>query len=551
MREPLLELLCCPACKKALQLHAGKAAGAHIITGSLTCAACGASYQIIEGVPDFVIETGKREVEQTTSGFAANWRRYSDVIMAQPALNDELFRDWIVPMEPESLQGKVVLDAGCGMGRWLAAAAPHADQDAGGLRLLGDRARGLREHAAPEARARGARRHLRLPFVPMKPKNGVAQTEPAFDACYSIGVVHHTPDPEGAFAALLDVVKEDGALAVWVYGKENNEWIENIVSPVRKLITSRMPDAALYALTKVLTLQLAAAAHGYARAFPTPTSFAYDAYARHLFESPRPYLEHIVYDHLVPQLAQYLPKGDVERWATSAAPRVLAHLTQRQLVAPHRRQERARARGVAGHLTHAGARLMTSSANRRITILVTGGTGFIGRHTVDALVRAAGHRVRCLCRGDEPALRAAGAEVVRGDVLLKDSVAKALDGVDMVIGAGLVSRSSEDASLMMKLHVNGTRHVVGLACERGVKRVVHLSTSGTVACGSNPDMVYREDDPIPFEQLSRFPYYLSKWLAERVAEDCLRTTTSRTSSSRSTRRLPSGPATRAAAPPLT
>lgn len=156
------------------------------------------------------------------------------------------------------------------------------------------------------------------------------------------------------------------------------------------------------------------------------------------------------------------------------------------------------------------------------SVLVTGGTGFIGRHTVDALV-AAGHRVRCLCRSDEPSLTQAGAEVVRGDVLIKDSVARALEGIDLVVhGAGLVSRSADDASLMMKLHVTGTRHVVELACERGVKRVLHLSTSGTVAVGNDAGMVYREDDPIPFESLSRFPYYLSKWLAERVAEDTVR-----------------------------
>jgi dihydroflavonol-4-reductase len=153
-------------------------------------------------------------------------------------------------------------------------------------------------------------------------------------------------------------------------------------------------------------------------------------------------------------------------------------------------------------------------------VLVTGATGFIGRHTVDALL-GAGHRVRCLCRGDEPGLKDAGAQVVRGDVLLPDTVARALEGVDAVVhGAGLVSRDASDASHMMRLHVNGTRHVVGLACERGVKRVVHLSTSGTVAVGNDPDVVFREDDPVPFEQLARFPYYLSKWLAERVADDC-------------------------------
>jgi hypothetical protein len=132
---------------------------------------------------------------------------------------------------------------------------------------------------------------------------------------------------------------------VWVYGKENNAWIENVVSPMRKLVTSRIPDPALHMLSKLLTLQLAAGAHAYARAFRSPTSFSYDAYLRHLTKYPRAYLEHIVYDHLVPQLAQYLPREELERWATS---RSLAYdLSSRndnswRLIASRRKQALAR-----------------------------------------------------------------------------------------------------------------------------------------------------------------------------------------------------------------
>jgi dihydroflavonol-4-reductase len=154
-------------------------------------------------------------------------------------------------------------------------------------------------------------------------------------------------------------------------------------------------------------------------------------------------------------------------------------------------------------------------------VLVTGGTGFIGRHTVDALL-GAGYRVRALCRSDEPELVQRGAEVLRGDVLIRDSVARALQGVDAVVhGAGLVSRSADDSSTMLRIHVVGTQNVVGLAAEQGIERVVHLSTSGTVAVGDDPDMVYREDDPVPFKHLVRFPYYLSKWLSERAADDAV------------------------------
>jgi len=153
------------------------------------------------------------------------------------------------------------------------------------------------------------------------------------------------------------------------------------------------------------------------------------------------------------------------------------------------------------------------------TVFLTGATGFIGRHTVLALL-SAGHKVRALCRSDEPALTAMGATVVRGDVLDKAVVAEAVKGADVVVhGAGLVSRNANDASLMMRLHVNGTRNVVGAAVDAGVARVIHLSTSGTVAVSDDETLVCKESDPVPFEQLVQFPYYLSKWLAERAAAD--------------------------------
>src|SRR5437763_13883375 len=105
MREPLLDFLRCPSCHGALAIDAAKAdrAAGHVMRGSLRCAKCDARYPIVNGVPDFVVDAAGNDtrVEQTTSGFAHNWRRYSDVIMAQPALNDDLFRDWVAPLQPE------------------------------------------------------------------------------------------------------------------------------------------------------------------------------------------------------------------------------------------------------------------------------------------------------------------------------------------------------------------------------------------------------------------------------------------------------------------
>jgi dihydroflavonol-4-reductase len=155
-------------------------------------------------------------------------------------------------------------------------------------------------------------------------------------------------------------------------------------------------------------------------------------------------------------------------------------------------------------------------------VLVTGATGFIGRHTVRVLCQA-GHKVRALCRSESKDLQDEGVEVVRGDVLDVESLKAAVQGVDSVIhGAGAVSRSKEDTAWMMRVHVTGTRFVAAAASEAGVRRLVHLSTSGTVAVGNDAGVVYHEDDPVPLGSIHRWPYYLSKWLSERAARDTAR-----------------------------
>jgi dihydroflavonol-4-reductase len=156
------------------------------------------------------------------------------------------------------------------------------------------------------------------------------------------------------------------------------------------------------------------------------------------------------------------------------------------------------------------------------TVLITGATGFIGRHAVRSLMES-GRHVRALCRSDAEDLVAEGVEVVHGDILDAASIEAALEGVDEVVhAAGGVSRDDDDSSWMMQVHIVGTRHVVGAAARAGVRRVVHLSTSGTVAVGEEDDVVFHEDDPVPLELIHRWPYYLSKWLAERAAFDAVK-----------------------------
>ena len=156
-----------------------------------------------------------------------------------------------------------------------------------------------------------------------------------------------------------------------------------------------------------------------------------------------------------------------------------------------------------------------------VTTLVTGGTGFLGAHLLRLLCgeAAAAARVRVLVQSKPPAwLRALGLEIVTGSVTSADDVKRALDGVTNVYHlAGLVSHLPADAHRMYAVHVEGTRVVCEAAVRAGVRRIVMVSTSGTVAISRRAEDVADEETPPPIELVTRWPYYASKLYQEEAA----------------------------------
>jgi dihydroflavonol-4-reductase len=147
--------------------------------------------------------------------------------------------------------------------------------------------------------------------------------------------------------------------------------------------------------------------------------------------------------------------------------------------------------------------------------LVTGSTGFLGRHLVASL-RAHGHDVVAVVRTatDVPS----GVAPVRGDILDRASIERAVAGCDGVFHcAGKVSRRPEDAEELQRVHVEGTKNVLDACIAKGVRRAVVVSTSGTIAVSEDADHVATEADEAPIGLLNRWPYYRSKLFAERAA----------------------------------
>jgi dihydroflavonol-4-reductase len=115
-------------------------------------------------------------------------------------------------------------------------------------------------------------------------------------------------------------------------------------------------------------------------------------------------------------------------------------------------------------------------------VLVTGGTGFVGRAIVERLL-GEGASVRALARSDSSAgaLADLGAEPVRGDVLDPESLTAATQGCALVYhAAGANAFCLRDPSPLFEVNVRGSENVVRAAAQAEVGRVVYTSSAATL-----------------------------------------------------------------------
>lgn len=146
--------------------------------------------------------------------------------------------------------------------------------------------------------------------------------------------------------------------------------------------------------------------------------------------------------------------------------------------------------------------------------LVTGGSGFIGRHLVSELL-ARGEKVRILDRA-RPIKLPQAVEFISGSILDRDVVARALTGVDRVYHLAAIAHlwtpKQDDYDVVNRL---GTEIVLAAAAERTIAKFVHCSTEAVLApARARPSMI-DEDTPTDLADMAG-PYTRSKYLAEQA-----------------------------------
>lgn len=133
-------------------------------------------------------------------------------------------------------------------------------------------------------------------------------------------------------------------------------------------------------------------------------------------------------------------------------------------------------------------------------VLVTGGTGFVGSHTIKALVDA-GHQVRVLVRSHDKVKTVLAPldveldDIVVGDVCNKEAVTTAVAGCDAVVhSAAMVSTAAKDAEKVEATNVGGTKLVIEASLAAGIKKIVYVSSVS--ALFNVGDEVMKEDTAV-------------------------------------------------------
>lgn len=246
MNISFLNILCCPDCQKSLKLSDEKIETDEIIEGNLQCGLCGCNYQILNGIPRFVSDKNYNK-SWDFKWFEIDGGKglaYLSIDKNDPAYDIHgIFDKNSYNCEPfKSWNGKLVLDAGCGIGQ------NSYELLKMGVKVVAiDLTRGvdifkkIMMERFPEFKNNLLIAQANIFSLPFKDKS--------FDGIVSFGVLHHTGYTFKALQNLTKKLKNLGDINIWIYSSEYTdetkfEWRDKSIN--RKLINYLKRNKFLY-----------------------------------------------------------------------------------------------------------------------------------------------------------------------------------------------------------------------------------------------------------------------------------------------------------------
>ena len=222
-----MEVLAEPGTRAELTLEVTRGDGEMVEEGTLVSTKTGKRYPIINGIPRFV------DPENYATSFGRQWNVFREVQLDSEngaSYSRQRFDNETTWTERE-LRGQWLLDAGCGAGRFAEVAAAR------GPNLVA-----LDLSSAVEAAAKTLAQFPNADVVQGSILDPPFRTG-AFDRCYCIGVLQHTPDPAASIRSLIELLRAGGAFAFTMYARR--PWTKLYSKYLLRPITKRMRQETL------------------------------------------------------------------------------------------------------------------------------------------------------------------------------------------------------------------------------------------------------------------------------------------------------------------
>lgn len=163
--------------------------------------------------------------QKTADAFATSWNN----LPTKSVYTFDQFVDWFLPLEQGDVEGKTMLELGCGNASLMVHVLDWQPAKLIGVDL-GDSVLSAEKNLAKHQNGNWQ----------IKKADLTAYVGEPVDITYCIGVLHHLKESKKGFESLLRNVKAGGHFHVWVYAHEGNAVIRFVVDPLRKIV-SRLP----------------------------------------------------------------------------------------------------------------------------------------------------------------------------------------------------------------------------------------------------------------------------------------------------------------------
>jgi ubiquinone/menaquinone biosynthesis C-methylase UbiE len=246
-------------------------------------------------------ETSHVKDQRTADSFADSWNNLPLGTVSQ-------FEDWLAPITKEKIENKTVLELGCGnaslmvlMSAWQPSYLKGVD--------LGDSIDSAIKNMSP------------LPYKNWKvAKDDLIEfNSNGFDFVYCIGVLHHLKEPKKGLDSVIRNTLAGGRFHCWVYAREGNAVIINLVDPLRKIVSRFNWRFTKYFVATPLAVPffIYAKTLNMLRGINFIKKLPLFEYSIWIAKREFSFFRHVAFDQLVTPQTAYLSRDTISNWLKS------------------------------------------------------------------------------------------------------------------------------------------------------------------------------------------------------------------------------------------